>query len=160
MDAPVLVLDNRVRRIPIPPGALGASRTFRAYAGPHDAEGTSLSVSLDFGPALPLSPAHLSASRASDTGDVNLRWIRRSRSSASGWEYGDVPLESSPERYRVTILDGDTIVREIDRDAPLTAYSAAEQIADFGHLPSAFSFSVAQISPVLGPGMASTGVFP
>lgn len=160
VDAPVLVLDNRVRRIPIPPGALGASRTFRAYAGPHDAEGTSLSVSLDFGPALPLSPAHLSASRASDTGDVNLRWIRRSRSSASGWEYGDVPLESSPERYRVTILDGDTIVREIDRDAPLTAYSAAEQIADFGHLPSAFSFSVAQISPVLGPGMASTGVFP
>ncbi|WP_196259209.1 baseplate multidomain protein megatron [Pelagibacterium limicola] len=158
--APVLVLDSRIARISVPQEALGSARTLRVYAGAHDAQGTSVNAQFDLSPALPLAPVHLRAERDPVSGDVTLRWIRRSRAAGSGWEYGDIPLDFVPERYRVRIFDGGDPVREIDCGTPQAVYTAADQTADFGALPSTFAFSVAQIGPVLGPGGASPGVFP
>jgi hypothetical protein len=42
---------------------------------------------------------------------------------------------------------------------PAAVYAAADQIADFGSLPAAFTFTVAQVSPILGPGLAAEGAF-
>ena len=47
----------------------------------------------------------------------------------------------------------------LDVTAPAATYTAADQIADFGTLPAAFDFTVAQLSPVFGPGAAGEGRF-
>ena len=64
-----------------------------------------------------------------------------------------------PEAYRVTIFDGATPVRSIAATGPAAIYSAAEQTADFGAPPPDFVFTVAQLSPLYGPGHAAEGVF-
>lgn len=159
-QASVMVLDNRVVRMPVPKDNLGTTRALKAYAGVEDAEGTNLDIALGIEPAAPLSPVHLVAFRDPGTDDVSLSWTRRSRASGTGWAYGDMPLDFSPERYSVEIFDGPERVRTVTSDTPGTIYTAAQQAADFGAQPSAFTFTVTQISPELGPGAASTGAFP
>lgn len=154
----VLVLDGRAQAIALDEAQAGVSRTLIAYAGPRDAEGTVLEVTADAAPALPLPPVHLSAVREA-SGDVRLGWIRRTRSGGDGWTYGEVPLDFAPEAYRVTIREGGVVKRSIESAAPFVVYSAGEQVADFGALPSGFSFTVEQVSAVLGPGAPAMGVF-
>lgn len=108
---------------------------------------------------LPLAPAHLRAQRSAGGSDVVLSWLRRSRMDSDSWATADAPLDVTPEAYRVTVFDGPTPVRTLDTGSPTATYGAAEQTADFGVLPSAFSFAVAQVSPVLGAGHAATGSF-
>ncbi|WMT88072.1 glycoside hydrolase/phage tail family protein [Pelagibacterium sp. 26DY04] len=155
----VMVLDRHCLRVATPHGALGDRRAFRAYAGSRDAEGVELAVDVDFGAALPLAPAHLAARRDVASGDVRLSWVRRSRIDGNAWTFADVPLDFSPERYRVSILDGGAQVRAMTVGGAELIYSAVEQIADFGSLPATFGFAVEQISPVLGPGHRARGVF-
>jgi hypothetical protein len=90
---------------------------------------------------------------------VLLNWVRRSRADPQGWATADVPLEHLPEAYRVTIFDSGTPVRTIETGGPDATYTAAQQTADFGAPPSGFDWSVAQVSPVYGPGHAVTGSF-
>ncbi|UJW85524.1 baseplate multidomain protein megatron [Devosia sp. SL43] len=154
----VLVLDGRVGSLPVEAGLLGDTRAFRVYAGRGDIVGTTLSVGTNVAPALPLPPVHLRASRDA-AGDIALRWVRRSRADGDGWGNADSPLEHVPERYRVIIYNGVTAVRTLDCYVASAAYSSAEQIADFGAPPSTFTFTVAQLSPVLGAGHAASGAF-
>ena len=37
--------------------------------------------------------------------------------------------------------------------------TAADQVADFGSLPSAITLSISQVSPTEGPGLAAAGEF-
>ncbi|KRA55774.1 glycoside hydrolase/phage tail family protein [Devosia sp. Root635] len=158
MGARVMVPDSRAVTLPVEPGLLGEMRDFRIYAGATDIEGTSLSVEAGLGPALPLAPVHLRAER-DGSGDIGLRWVRRSRADGDGWGVADAPMEHVPERYRVTIFDGAAAVRVLETGLPSAAYSSAEQVADFGVLPAAFDFTVAQLSAVLGQGHAAQGEF-
>src|SRR5690606_16396843 len=116
---------------PVPQSALGETRTLRAYAGPRDGEGTALSVEVDIGAALPLAPAHMRAERDA-AGDVVLSWVRRSRIEGNAWTFADVPLDFSPEKYRVAIRDGAAVVRTVEVGAARFDYPVSEQIADFG----------------------------
>ena len=115
-------------------------------------------VPIGLGPVLPLPPVHLRAVR-SVGGDIALSWVRRSRSDTDSWVVDDAPLDVAPEAYRVTILDGATPVRVIDSATPNATYTAGQQTADFGSLPASFTFTVAQLSPLYGPGHAATGAF-
>lgn len=155
----VMMLDRHCLRVAAPHGALGDRRAFRAYAGPRDAEGVELAGDVDIGAALPLAPVHLKSSRDAGSGDVKLSWMRRSRIEGNAWTFADVPLDFSPERYRVTIADGETVVRVVTVGEAGLIYPATEQVADFGALPATFGFAVEQISPVLGPGHRAQGVF-
>jgi hypothetical protein len=154
----VLVLDTRTVTLPVEPGLLGEARDFRVYAGASDIAGTSLVVETDPAPALPLAPVHLRAVR-DGSGDIGLRWVRRSRADGDGWGVVDSPLEHVPERYRLTILDGATALRVVETSLPSASYSSAEQLADFGAPPDSFDFTVAQLSAVLGEGHAAEGEF-
>ena len=71
----------------------------------------------------------------------------------------DAPLDFVPEAYRVTIFNGVTPVRTIDATTATVAYSLAQQSADFGAPPASFAFTVAQKSPLYGPGHAATATF-
>lgn len=95
----------------------------------------------------PLSPVHL---RAEGTGDLTIRWIRRSRIGADSWDGLDVPLGEEAERYLVRVMDGAQILREAEVGAPEWIWSAADQAADGG--AAGRRVEVAQVSAVTGPG--------
>ena len=154
----IVILDSRVVALPVEPAWLGEMRALRLYAGSVDIVGTPLSLAVDPGPALPLPPVHLRA-RRQPNGDIALTWIRCSRADGDGWGLADAPLEHGPEAYRLTINEGGVVRRVIDVAQPQALYASADQLLDFASLPGAFSFSVAQLSPVLGAGHAASGVF-
>lgn len=154
----LVLLDGNVAVLPVEPDWLGGELALRAFAGRHDATGTAFAATLGLGPVLLLPPVHVRAVRGAG-GDVALGWVRRSRADAGAWAAMEVPLEHVPEAYRVTILEGATPVRSLDVLAPAALYTAAMQAADFGAPPAAFAFTVAQLSPVFGPGHAGRGRF-
>jgi hypothetical protein len=154
----VLVLDGRCVTLPAEPHWLGETRGFRVYAGQTDLEGTALSVATGVAAAWPLPPVHLRALRSSG-GSIGLSWVRRSRADGDGWGVSESPLDHLPERYAVKIFNGTTLVRQLDCTSSLASYGSAEQVADLGAPPASFTFTVAQVSPVLGAGQAAEGYF-
>jgi hypothetical protein len=96
--------------------------------------------------------------RLTPGGDIELDWIRRTRSGGDGWEAGDVPLGEESETYLVQVRkNGATLRQEIVAE-PTWTYSAAAQTADGTLRP--FELQVAQISAVYGAGLAATVVVP
>jgi hypothetical protein len=154
----VVVLDSRPTLIDVPATWLGDALALRAYAGASDATGTGFAADLGLEPLLPLRPAYLKAAR-DGSGDVTLHWGRRSRADTDSWAPAESPHDNLPEAYLVTILDGATPVREIAAASPSAIYTAAQQASDWGAPPDSFVFTVAQLSPVYGPGHAAQGTF-
>ncbi|MFC3704590.1 glycoside hydrolase/phage tail family protein [Devosia honganensis] len=154
----VLLLDQRVAMLPVDAHRIGESRTLRCHAGDNDAAGQALAVMPDAAPALPLAPAHLRARRRED-GAIAFDWTRRSRADGDGWGVAEPPLEHAPEAWRVTVFAGAAEKRVIEASSPTALYGAAEQVEDFGGPAGPFSFAVAQVSPVLGPGHEARGIF-
>lgn len=94
----------------------------------------------------PYSPVHLMASRLGGD-DIAIGWTRRSRIDGDIWDAEEIPLGETAERYRVSILRPDeTVAREIEVTTPAASYAAADQLTDFGLLPSALTFTVAQLT--------------
>ncbi|MEO8683822.1 MAG: hypothetical protein ABI414_03160, partial [Devosia sp.] len=153
----VMLLDARVGTLAANSQWLGGTANLRAYAGSSDLAGTVFTADFGMAPVLPLAPVHLRALKIG--GDIVLSWNRCSRADADGWETADAPLEHAPERYRVSIFNGVTLVRSFECGTPGGLYLAAEQSADFGGPPPGFEFTVQQISPVFGPGHAGRGLF-
>ncbi|MEC3911626.1 phage tail protein [Sphingobium sp. CR2-8] len=76
----------------------------------------------------PPSPVHLTG-RAEGGGHV-FGWVRRSR---AGWRWsngGDAPLGEEVERYRITVMDGERIVRSAETGRPQWTYDGAMIGAD------------------------------
>jgi len=155
----VLLLDDTVIVDPVTTDWLGETLALRVYAGRSDPTGTPFSAVIDLLPDQPLPPVHLSARRDSVSGDIALGWVRCSRADTDSWTLIEAPLDYTPEAYSVTIFNGATPVRTIAASSPTAAYPAAGQTADFGGLPSSFTFTVAQVSPILGPGLVAEGAF-
>jgi hypothetical protein len=155
----VMVLDIAPVAVPVASDWLGNTLDLRTYAGRTDAVGVPSSVAIDLAPALPLAPVHLAATRDAASGDIALSWVRCSRSDTDSWNTTDAPLDCFPEAYELTIFNGVTAVRTLAAATPTIAYSNAQQTADFSSLPSSFGFTVAQVSPVLGAGLAAEGSF-
>ena len=104
----------------------------------------------------PLSPVHLRA--AWEGSDIRLSWIRRTRAGGDSWE-GDVPLSETSERYRLSIYNGASVVREIETTSAEHLYLAADITADFGGPgPGAsLDLAVAQLSDAVGEGIEGRG---
>ncbi|HZY68959.1 MAG TPA: phage tail protein, partial [Devosia sp.] len=151
----VLLLDSRVAVERVDPAWLGSTAELLCFAGLTDPTGVATEAVIGLAPVLPLRPVHLQAVAAG--GDIALSWIRRSRADTDSWATEDAPLDWVPEAYRVEIRDGPTTVRTIDSATPAFTYTAAQQAADFGGPATAFSFRVAQVSAVHGPGHWATG---
>jgi len=104
--------------------------------------------------ARPWSPAHLRR-RPGDDGDILLSWVRRARLGGDGWD-GEPPLSEEAERYRLEILDGETVVRVVETAAPAFAWTAVQQAEDFpSGVPDPVTIRVAQYSAIFGWGAAT-----
>jgi hypothetical protein len=77
-------------------------------------------------------------------GDVAISWVRCAR-SGDHWGAGDPPLGAPEESYRLHILDGEILKREVVVAASSHLYAAADQTADFGAPPASLRLRVAQI---------------
>ncbi|WP_166504511.1 glycoside hydrolase TIM-barrel-like domain-containing protein [Thioclava sp. IC9] len=148
----VVMLDGAPRQIEVAPSARNLARHYRV--GPagrgYDDPSYIHTVQAFAGIGLrPLSPCHLHA--GAQGGDLRLSWVRRTRIGGDDWEALDVPLGEASERYRVRVLEGQTIRREVIVSTPEWTYGAAERAED--GMIAAPTFEVAQISDVFGPGL-------
>lgn len=83
----------------------------------------------------PFSVAHVEQPwrEPSATGDLTIRWTRRSRAlAADSWGAVDVPLAEETEAYEVEILDGITVKRVLSTTTTSALYTTAQQTADWG----------------------------
>jgi len=158
--ARVVVLDLGVPRTPLPLEVRGLPRHWRV--GPaakpvSDASYTAIEAVVEGQGLRPLAPAHLTARRDPQSGDVSIGWIRRTRVGGDSWEGADVPLGEEREAYRLRIFSGGGLLRQAEVAAPAFTYSAAEQAADGA--AGALTIRVAQLSTAYGYGWEKEIVF-
>lgn len=157
--APVVVLDAAVR----PLGLVASERGRRlnwiveaagmagAPSGPFAFEGGLRALT-------PLAPAHLAAERRRD--GVFIRWKRRGRVEADGWDASDIPLEEPFELYRVEVLDGEAVRRMAEVSQPFWFYPAADELTDFPALRDHISVRVRQLGRAVPSGVVAQATLP
>ena len=104
----------------------------------------------------PLSPVHIRGTRVDD--DLEISWIRRTRSGGDNWEVDEVPLGEETERYEVDIFSGDAVVRTLTSSSSSASYSGEDQLSDFGTTQSQVSCEVFQLSQTWGRGTGRMAV--
>ena len=116
-------------------------------------------MAVAFNALKPLSPAHLRAVRLA-SGDVRITWIRRTRRNGAWLDGADVPLGEECACYEVEVLDtGGAVLRSVTVTQESATYTAADQQADFGGLPTALSLRVYQLSAKVGRGWPAEATF-
>jgi hypothetical protein len=152
-----VLLDGAPEQIALSASDRGVSRTYRvgparrALDDPSYVEVTTAFAGLGL---RPLSPAHL---RAQDMeGDLVLSWVRRTRIEGDTWDGFDVPLGEETELYRLRIVNGATVLRELILTAPGWTYPAAVRAVDGAGL----TVEVAQISARFGAGAVARMTLP
>jgi hypothetical protein len=157
----VVVLDGAAVPLTTALADLGVPYRYRIGPASRDVgDPTMTEIVLAAGPEclLPLSPAHPRARRSGS--GIDFGWIRRTRIDGDAWDVTEVPLGEDAERYRLTLLDGTTVVREVEVTSPGWTYPAASELADFGAARADFDLVIAQISIVAGPGREWRGRVP
>jgi hypothetical protein len=153
--APFVLVDGALAALAVARDEIGTTFLWRATPAGGDPNGPA-AVTETLAPAgrglKPLSPVHLAAARDPGSGDVTIRWIRRTRIGGDGWGEEEVPIGEERERYRCDILDGALLVRRIVTTEPAAVYGAAEQVADFGALPASLAVRVTQMAAGFGAG--------
>jgi hypothetical protein len=95
---------------------------------------------------MPYAPCNVRGSRDISE-NLTITWNRRSRTAPLG-PFAEPPLDETSEMYEVDIMDGVTVVRTISATSPTCAYSAADQVTDFGGVPEdGITVRVYQLSP-------------
>lgn len=85
-------------------------------------------------------------------------WIRRSRTGIDAWDVADVPLGETRERYAVKVTDdAGQIVLQAETTTPAFEFDFAQM---GGSGQGNYSFSVAQLSEVVGPGAEAVITIP
>jgi hypothetical protein len=98
----------------------------------------------------PYAPVHLRAQRL--IGETRLSWTRCSRIAGDDWRAGELPLSEAFERYRLEIMDGETVQLAIESDTPNINLTDSEIIAALGAIPAVIDVRVAQVSDRVGAG--------
>ncbi len=98
----------------------------------------------------PYAPCHLQA-QVTESGDVVVDWIRRTRIDGDSWDGLDVPLGEASEGYLLRILADGVVVREVTLGSPGWTYPAATRLSD--GITAAFRIEVAQLSDRFGAGL-------
>ncbi|MCY1545670.1 hypothetical protein D9M68_816220 [compost metagenome] len=99
-----------------------------------------------------LSPVYARGSR-DGAGNFSGSFTRRSRLSSSWWVNGvQAPVGETSEAYEVDVMSGASVKRTISVSSPAFAYTAADQVTDFGSAQSTITFRIYQLSEVVGRG--------
>jgi hypothetical protein len=161
--APVVVLDEAAVPLAVAESELGLPFNFRA--GPASRavsdEAYVQSAFTTRGRGLLAWSACQPRLRRLASGDLRLRWIRRSRAlAADSWEAAEVPLPEGAELWDLEVLNGAAVVRAVTGlAASVWTYTAAQQTADFGGPMTALPIRLWQLGP-LGRGVPLIATVP
>ncbi|HUF88135.1 MAG TPA: glycoside hydrolase TIM-barrel-like domain-containing protein [Thermohalobaculum sp.] len=148
-----VLLDDAVAPLPMQRDERGLARHYRVgparYALSHASYLHSVETFEGVG-LRPFAPAHLAARRDAGTGDLALGWMRTARFGADSWQGVEVPLTEESEAYRVRLLSGGALLREVEAMTPGFVYTAAMQDAD--NAGTTLEVRVAQLSLSFGYG--------
>ena len=124
----VLIEQQSLAVIEPPVEALGGEARIIAQGLGDSEEGVSASAIIAGEAMRPPSPVHLAAVRAPN-GDVDITWVRRSRSGWSWLDGSDTPIGEESERYRVSLAcaSGERVATVA---VPQFLYSVAQQVED------------------------------
>ena len=150
----VVLLDRTLTQVNLPLSARGLDRHYRiglAAKGVDDPSAHQKLRAFDGVGLRPYAPVHIRTER-SDSGALEVTWIRRTRIDGDSWTSQEVPLGEESERYLVRVTQDGTLLREATVTAPAWSWSAAAQSADGAS--GTVTISVAQISARFGPGLA------
>ncbi|KZL06756.1 hypothetical protein PsAD2_04269 [Pseudovibrio axinellae] len=159
--ARVVVLDGGIVQNGLSRSELGLPLNWqagRAGAGVGSQDYTSYLQTFTGKGERPLSPVHLSSTRAGDD-SILIGWVRRTRTGGDSWEAEQVPLGEEAEHYEIEIRDGEAVKRVLSSTSQSITYSAAMQVEDFGALASSFEIQVFQLSAAYGRGVPSLFFF-
>ena len=148
-----LLLDDAVIALPMVREERGLARHYRvgpARFGPAHATYLHSVESFDAIGLRPFAPAHLAADRDPVTGDLQVAWTRTGRFGADSWAGLDIPQTEEREEYRLRILTGNTLLREVAVTVAGFQYTAAMQAADGAGAP--LELRMAQLSTIFGYG--------
>ncbi|EMS98046.1 hypothetical protein H009_09026 [Agrobacterium tumefaciens str. Cherry 2E-2-2] len=157
--APVVVLDAAVQPLGLATSERGRRLNWIAEAagmagvpsGPFAFEGGLRALT-------PLAPVHLAAERRGD--GVFIRWKRRGRVEADGWDASDIPLDEPFELYRIEVLDGETVRRMAEVSQPFWFYPAADELTDFPALRDHISVRVRMLGRAVPSGAVAEATLP
>jgi len=141
-------------------GAIGIGSTFywRGITTGRPLSSASSIAAPDTGIVVkPFSPVDARASGNPRSGAITITWKRRTRYECrfAGPAGIYVPLGEASEAYEIDVYEDDTfatVVRTLAAGEQQVDYSASDQNADFGTLPSSLSVEIFQISAVRGRG--------
>jgi hypothetical protein len=158
----MVLLDESLRRVTDEISDIGVARIFRPVSIGNTFEEASDRVFTNTGVSLkPLSPVFLRAEEDAEENRI-LLWWRRSRLDGLAGRDGtaDPPLGEASELYEIDILNaaGTVVLRTLTATIQEALYTAAQQNADFGSIPSSIRFCVYQISDVMGRGYSGCAV--
>lgn len=151
--APFVLLDDAVERLPFSPELRGLERHYRVGPAAVGVDHFSTQHSLEAFDIIglrPFSPVHLRARLNRLTGDIQVTWIRTTRTGGDSWQGLDVPLGETAERYLVEIVDGGSRLRSLVVEGPTFLYPLSDQLSDGSTASS--RVRVAQISDSYGYG--------
>ena len=152
-DARFVLLDQAVARIDLTQNQIGLPFNWRYGPANRDLGDPDYRTGQHAFGAVglrPLSPVHVRGRRSGN--DLALTWIRRTREGGDGWIAAEVPLAEESERYEVDILASATVKRTLVATSSTIAYTATDQIADFGAPQQQVSLRIYQISAFAGRG--------
>lgn len=153
-----VLLQGAIAKVPMSEGLIGLPRLYKAATiGQTLGSVVSQSFTYRAKALLPYAPVHVHANR-DGSGNMTLRWVRRTRYAGHWRDGGDVPLGEKSEAYVVEILDAGDVVRVLEVTQPEATYSSAQQIADFGAAQASLSVRVMQLSESVGRGEATEAV--
>ncbi len=123
-----LIEADRLTALEAPAGSPGGEARIMATGIGDLAEPATASVEIEGAALRPPAPVHLTA-RETGAGDLEIRWVRRSR---QGWAWlsgSDTPLAEEAERYRLVIA-GAGFERAAEAESTLYLYTAAQRAED------------------------------
>ncbi|RDC68499.1 hypothetical protein DLJ49_19890 [Rhodovulum sp. 12E13] len=163
--ARVVVLDDSLASLPIAEADLGIPWNWRIGPASRKVSDETY-VAQTFTPSgvglRPYSVAHVEQPwrKARSSGDLTIRWTRRSRAlAADSWGGLEVPLAEELEAYEVEILDGATVKRVLSTTTTSALYTAAQQTADWGGPlgpGDTLDICIYQLSALIGRGAPKT----
>ena len=158
-DRVVLLSASTIRTVDLEAADIGVSYPYRAVTiGDTIANSLEDVIAVNAERLKPWAPWNLRAARDVATGDIDFNWQRRTRLSVrfagAGGKY--YPLGEDSEEYELEIYADGTYASVVRTLTGLTsetaAYSAAQQITDFGSTQSMVYVRVFQISAAVGRG--------
>jgi hypothetical protein len=154
--ADIVLLDSGVPQLEVAASARGIDRHYRfgplsrAYS---DSSFRHLRAAFRGVGLRPLSPVHIRARRL-ENGDVEVRWVRRTRVGGDGWMGLDVPWGEERLTFEIAVRHEGTRARTEQVSEPRFIYSRSAQTED--GVVGSTSFEVAQLSDAFGRGPART----